>query len=311
MENQEFIKGKIINYNQEKGFGFIATATKGNVFFHKTKLEQGFEPQVQQAVLVQVKTSDKKAGAFDAVFVKMDTTPIVIAKEEKPLIEESPFFEGTVKFYDSEKGFGIAITKEKGDVFFHSSTLEKGFIPTEDDYVLLQVQPSKRYVGKFDATFVKENIILPMAMIFIDNSSKRKEIFEKLNERERIELLRICQEKANEWQLCDIWLDEFPISFTFEMIVSSFVSSNYSYKKIFSKLDAQKRSELLKVCEGKQIEWKLFDIWMLGFDVPKPSLNFVAKVFNQDCISIWPSNIYEGQRKEILNKFNQIENKKF
>ena len=41
MENQEFIKGKIINYNKEKSFGFIETAEKGNVFFHQSKLEKG------------------------------------------------------------------------------------------------------------------------------------------------------------------------------------------------------------------------------------------------------------------------------
>jgi cold shock CspA family protein len=243
MENQEFIKGKIINYNQEKGFGFIVTSEKGNVFFHQSKLEKGFEPKINQAVLVQVKTSDKKVGAFDAVLVKEDTSQ---PKEETaPEIVETPFLEGTVKFYNAEKGFGFIATKTNGEVFFHISTLQKGYQPKENDFVLLKIRTS---ANKTKAVIVKKDILRFMTNQFIINPAKRKEIFEQLNEKEKKEFLEVCQDYATQKQLFDIWMQGFNLELTIEFLYQGFINSNFNRNEIFKKFSEIDQQNLLLFC---------------------------------------------------------------
>ena len=60
---------------------------------------------------------------------------------------------GTVKFYNTEKSFGFIKVEGKKDIFFHKSTLEKGYVPEEDDYVEFRVTQTER--GQAAADVVK------------------------------------------------------------------------------------------------------------------------------------------------------------
>lgn len=42
---------------------------------------------------------------------------------------------GTVKFFNVTKGFGFIKVQGIKDVFFHKTSLVKGYTPEEDDYV--------------------------------------------------------------------------------------------------------------------------------------------------------------------------------
>ena len=60
---------------------------------------------------------------------------------------------GTVKFYNTEKSFGFIKVEGQKDIFFHKSSLEKGYVPKDDDYVEFRVTETER--GKAAADVVK------------------------------------------------------------------------------------------------------------------------------------------------------------
>ncbi len=46
--------------------------------------------------------------------------------------------QGTIKFYNDQKGFGF-ITYADGDIFFHIKQCEEGYLPEQDDAVSFEV----------------------------------------------------------------------------------------------------------------------------------------------------------------------------
>ena len=46
--------------------------------------------------------------------------------------------QGTIKFYNEDKGFGF-ITYDGGDIFFHIRQCEEGYLPQQDDAVSFEV----------------------------------------------------------------------------------------------------------------------------------------------------------------------------
>ncbi len=46
--------------------------------------------------------------------------------------------QGTVKFYNDQKGFGF-ITYDGGDIFFHIKQCEEGYLPEQDQAVTFEV----------------------------------------------------------------------------------------------------------------------------------------------------------------------------
>ncbi len=46
--------------------------------------------------------------------------------------------QGTVKFYNDQKGFGF-ITYGEGDVFFHVRQCQEGYLPQQDDVVTFDI----------------------------------------------------------------------------------------------------------------------------------------------------------------------------
>ena len=59
--------------------------------------------------------------------------------------------EGTVKFYNDQKGFGF-ITYGDGDLFFHIRQCEEGYLPQQDDLVSFDVGEGRD--GRSSATNV-------------------------------------------------------------------------------------------------------------------------------------------------------------
>lgn len=289
MENQTFVSGIIKNYNSQKGFGFITTQEYRDVFFHQSILEKDFVPTEKQAVLLTVAPSSKKEGSFEATSLKPNPTPLPTEKKPAP-----PFYEGRVKFYDANKGFGIIVTKEKGEVFFHFSKLEKGYTPEENDCVLAQVIPSKKKIDSFDASFVKIDIFNTFCGVY-----NRVSIFEKLDAKEQEELLLMCQEKMTEKELFSIWYDGFDVTVDMNLIYSMFIEPYiYSRRNIFEKLDTERKDKLLIMCQERATEEQVFDFWWNNFDV-KPKIEILYSKFLE--------NNYPYNREDIFKKSTEAQ----
>lgn len=50
--------------------------------------------------------------------------------------------QGTVKFYNDQKGFGF-ITYDGGDLFFHIKQTQEGYLPQQDDVVTFEIGEGK------------------------------------------------------------------------------------------------------------------------------------------------------------------------
>lgn len=59
--------------------------------------------------------------------------------------------QGTVKFYNDQKGFGF-ITHGDGDLFFHIRACDEGYLPQQDDVVSFDVGEGRD--GRSSATNV-------------------------------------------------------------------------------------------------------------------------------------------------------------
>ncbi len=46
--------------------------------------------------------------------------------------------QGTIKFYNDQKGFGF-ITYDGGDIFFHIKQCEEGYLPEQDQTVTFEI----------------------------------------------------------------------------------------------------------------------------------------------------------------------------
>lgn len=46
--------------------------------------------------------------------------------------------QGTIKFYNEDKGFGF-ITYDGGDIFFHIRQCEEGYLPAQDHAVSFEI----------------------------------------------------------------------------------------------------------------------------------------------------------------------------
>ena len=59
---------------------------------------------------------------------------------------------GTVKFFNSTKGFGFIKVQGEKDIFFHKSALERDYVPEEDDYVEFRSTETDRGRAAVDIT---------------------------------------------------------------------------------------------------------------------------------------------------------------
>jgi len=116
------IQGTVKWFNSSKGFGFIKRKDGGDdVFVHiryvrdagLNTLEDG------QAVYFDIVDNGKKGG---------EAVNISIGRESRGYIE------GTVKWFDSSKGFGFIERKDGGDdVFVHVSALRESGLESLDE----------------------------------------------------------------------------------------------------------------------------------------------------------------------------------
>jgi CspA family cold shock protein len=127
------VDAEVLWFNVDKGFGFVKLADDTKVFLHVRALESAGHSVVSEGTHLTVRIGQGEKGPQVAEVVSVSagaasaasrsTYPSVQGSNTASNGDES---EGTVKFYNAEKGFGfIAFKAGSKDAFVHISALKR------------------------------------------------------------------------------------------------------------------------------------------------------------------------------------------
>ena len=147
-------KGVVKFFNPQKGFGFIVRDDGGeDVFVHISAVEQAGLTDLADGQPLEFTLVDR-GGRVSATNLRIEGEPMAVERAERApqrqLTGEKA--SGTVKFFNSMKGFGF-IQRDDGqpDAFVHISAVERAGIPTlnEGDRLEFEIEVDRR--GKYAA----------------------------------------------------------------------------------------------------------------------------------------------------------------
>jgi CspA family cold shock protein len=124
-------------YNPEKGFGFVEVADgSGDAFLHVSVVERSGHGSVPPGATLEVRTSPGQKGPQVTEIISVDASTALQEPPRRPRPERSAYPSGdtvealgTVKWYNSNKGFGFIAPDQGGkDIFVHASALERAGI---------------------------------------------------------------------------------------------------------------------------------------------------------------------------------------
>jgi CspA family cold shock protein len=124
-------------FKPDKGFGFVELADgSGDAFLHASVLERAGVKAVEPGAVLRVRASPGQKGMQVSEVLEVTTTsPQGLAA--RPAVREYPHaaeggeVEGSVKWYNAEKGFGfVAPLDGSKDVFVHATALERSGMRT-------------------------------------------------------------------------------------------------------------------------------------------------------------------------------------
>ncbi len=233
IENKTYT-GKIKTSNGV--FGFIESEL-GETFFHKKGLKSIFYPQKNDEIEFQIEPSIKKQGKIQAceiVLIKKSVDNEISEEVDNRLI-------GIVKWYDTNKGFGLIGTPEKVDYFLRKDDLYSKFISVGDVVVFY----GKNKNGKNVAVKCKHTFGYKDWKLAFSYADKNDIINRLLKEKESFTF--------NE--LCFLSLDLLQTKFADEgyKLVKEIVASN--------KINEQEKNTFLKSAFDKtnaEYQYKLF-----------------------------------------------------
>ena len=147
-------KGVVKFFNPQKGFGFIVRDDGGeDVFVHISAVEQAGLTDLADGQPLEFTLVDR-GGRVSATNLRIEGEPMAVERAERgpqrQLTGEKA--QGTVKFFNSMKGFGF-ISRDDGqpDAFVHISAVERAGLPTinEGDRFEFDIEVDRR--GKYAA----------------------------------------------------------------------------------------------------------------------------------------------------------------
>ena len=134
-------------FNQEKGFGFVELADgSGDAFLHIGVLQSAGHDTVLPESKLRVQVGQGQKGRQVTAVLELDgsgvvpsrrnqnLSPKILAGREHPDPTTATDIEGTVKWFNVEKGFGFVATEDGGkDVFIHISVVERAGLRAVDE----------------------------------------------------------------------------------------------------------------------------------------------------------------------------------
>jgi CspA family cold shock protein len=149
-------------FNLDKGFGFVELADgSGDAFLHAAILEAAghttVEPGSKLSVQVGVGQRGRQVTAVLAVDSRAATAPRANARpsakassrRERPDPATATSVEGTVKWFNADKGFGfVACEDGEKDVFVHTTVVERAGLRGLDEGQRLAMKVVKTQKGR-------------------------------------------------------------------------------------------------------------------------------------------------------------------
>ena len=127
-------------FNPDKGFGFVELADgSGDVFLHIAVLERGGHEAVLPGTKVRVQVGQGQRGPQVMAVLEVDASTAAASRprmspkmsdaRERPDPATASELNGTVKWFNGQKGFGFVEAEDGGkDVFVHISVVDRAGI---------------------------------------------------------------------------------------------------------------------------------------------------------------------------------------
>ena len=127
-------------YNLDKGFGFVELGDgSGDAFLHVSVVERSGQGSVPPGATLEVRAAPGSKGAQVTEIISVDTSTALQEQPRRPRPERRAYqrsvdqatveLSGTVKWYDTNKGFGFIASDLGGkDIFVHATALERAGI---------------------------------------------------------------------------------------------------------------------------------------------------------------------------------------
>jgi CspA family cold shock protein len=126
---------EVLWFNADKGFGFVKTSDGVEAYLHIRVLENSGQQPVGEGQQLKVRIEDGQKGKQVTQVLEVSGTPRAPVRQPRAggfqPRESGPEqeAEGTVKWYNAEKGFGfIGVPGAEKDVFVHASALTRSGI---------------------------------------------------------------------------------------------------------------------------------------------------------------------------------------
>ena len=124
-------------FNSDKGFGFVQANDGSEAFLHIRALEAAGHNSVPPGARLKVKIGQGLKGpqVMEVLEVDLSTAqtskPAPTSRPQSPADGPGTEGEGTVKWYNAEKGFGfIGLDNGAKDVFVHATTVARSGLAT-------------------------------------------------------------------------------------------------------------------------------------------------------------------------------------
>jgi CspA family cold shock protein len=147
------VDAEVIWFNASKGFGFVKLSDGTEVYLHARVLEAAGNRGVSDGTRLKVTMEDSPRGQQVSQVLEIGDQVAKLPADTR-LAGESiaganaqPGSQGTVKWYNPEKGFGfIAPDNGEKDVFVHASTLSRSGLGVlvEGQKVFVECGPGKK-----------------------------------------------------------------------------------------------------------------------------------------------------------------------
>ena len=128
---QEEVSAVVKWFNPIKGFGFVQPSDGSpDAFLHISVVEQIGHRDLPEGTTITCNIAEGRKGPQVAEIIRVDQIAEAPVRPSAPGPTGAPG-EGTVKFFNPEKGFGFVTPDDGGkDVFISARTLERIGLPT-------------------------------------------------------------------------------------------------------------------------------------------------------------------------------------